>query len=166
MNQEEINKQNFTSFLDNYDKKYGRNPNSLDDSIDDNQHKSFNPNKYIIEESNQEIEQLNNSMPNNKPINNDFNKFGGKSEISNVSINDVNPPITSFVNSPSSYIENQPQYVDLTKPKEYDSVEEIIKELQITMNKFKNSKYKIDTEEINYDDVYQITIKINKNEVL
>ena len=64
------------------------------------------------------------------------------------------------------YVENSPNYVDITKPISYDSVDSIIGELKVVTDKIKKSKYKITTEETNFDDVYTITIKIDKRNFL
>ena len=66
----------------------------------------------------------------------------------------------------TEYVENSPNYVDITKPMSYDSVDSIIGELKVVTDKIKKSKYKITTEETNYDDVYTITIKIDKRNFL
>ena len=66
----------------------------------------------------------------------------------------------------TEYVENSPNYVDITKPISYDSVDSIIGELKVVTDKIKKSKYKITTEETNYDDVYTITIKIDKRNFL
>ena len=74
-------------------------------------------------------------------------------------------PIQDVVEKPK-YVENEPNYVDITKPISYDSVDSIIGELKVVTDKIKKSKYKITTEETNYDDVYTITIKIDKRNFL
>ena len=74
-------------------------------------------------------------------------------------------PIEDVVEKPK-YVENEPNYVDITKPISYDSVDSIIGELKKVTDKVKKSKYKITTEETNYDDVYTITIKIDKRNFL
>lgn len=85
-------------------------------------------------------------------------------------INEVVPPVTSRFNinraQQPMYVENDVRYQDTTKPIMYNSVDAIINELSNTINKIKNSKYKVDTDEINFDDVYQITIKIDKRDFL
>ena len=74
-------------------------------------------------------------------------------------------PIQDVVEKPK-YVENEPNYVDITKPISYDSVDSIIGELKVVTDKIKKSKYKITTEETNFDDVYTITIKIDKRNFL
>ena len=66
----------------------------------------------------------------------------------------------------TEYVENGPNYVDITKPISYDSIDSIIKELKVVTDKIKKSKYKITTEETNFDDIYTITIKIDKRNFL
>ena len=83
-----------------------------------------------------------------------------------VMINNVNPPITTNFNA-NSYVEDNPNYVDVSKATIIDNVDTIINELKATIEKIKNqSKFKVDTDEIDFDDVYQITIKIDKRETL
>ena len=83
--------------------------------------------------------------------------------VNNVMINDVKPPITN--NFSGQYIEDNPNYVDVSKQVVIESVDEIIDRLKAVVDDIKNtSKFKIDTDEINYDDIYQITIKIDKRD--
>ena len=83
--------------------------------------------------------------------------------INNVMLNDTTPPITSgFTNQ---YVEDNENYVDITKQEKITNVDEIISKLSNVINEIKEkSIYKVDTEEINYDDIYQITIKIDKRD--
>ena len=81
----------------------------------------------------------------------------------NVTLNNVTPPITSNFNT--QYIENTANYVDISKEQKISSVDEIINKLGSVVKEIKEkSIYKVDTEEINYDDIYQITIKIDKRD--
>ena len=83
---------------------------------------------------------------------------------SNVVINDVTPPITTDFNA-NQYVEDNPNYEDITKNVVISSVDEIINKLKVVVDEIKTtSKFKIDTDEINYDDLYQITIKIDKRD--
>ena len=62
-------------------------------------------------------------------------------------------------------VENNPNYVDVSKQVIIDNVDEIINKLKSVVDEIKNnSKFKVDTDEINYDDIYQITIKIDKRD--
>ena len=82
--------------------------------------------------------------------------------INNVQINDVNPPITSGYN-PNQYVEDNPNYVDVSKNVFIDNVDDIIERIKNVIDDIKaTSKLKIDTDEINFDDIYQVTIKIDK----
>ena len=103
-----------------------------------------------------DLDKNNSSIP---PINNDF---------PNVVINDaIQPQISTFNDQKSYYVEDQSKYDKITnKEKSYNTVDTILFELKSTIDRIKNSQYKIDTEEIDYGDVYQITIKVNKNEQL
>ena len=77
-------------------------------------------------------------------------------------INDVNPPITAGM-SANQYVEDNPNYVDITQNITIDNVDEIINRLKAVVDDIKaTSSLKIDTDEINFDDIYQITIKIDK----
>ena len=81
-------------------------------------------------------------------------------------INDVIPPVTSNFNE-FKYVEDDDRYKDITKSEMLTSVDDIISELKVIVDKIKNnSKFKIDTDEINFDDMYQITIKIDKRDIL
>ena len=131
----EVNNNSFMNFLDNYDNSH---PVQSNASI------------------NSEPEDLNaymNSYENNPNANN-----------SNLVINNVNPPITSNFGA-NDYVESNPNYVDISTSHVMGSVDEIINELKGTIDKIKaESKFKIDTDEINFDDLYQITIKIDKRD--
>ena len=88
--------------------------------------------------------------------------------VNNPIINNVVPPVTSnFGATAPKYVEEDVRYQDVSKPSVLGSVEAIINELQVVVNNIKNnSKFKIDTDEINFDDIYQITIKIDKRDIL
>ena len=82
--------------------------------------------------------------------------------INNVELNDVNPPITSGYN-PNQYVEDNPNYVDVSKNILINNVDDIIDRVKNVIDDIKaTSNLKIDTDEINFDDFYQITIKIDK----
>ena len=74
-------------------------------------------------------------------------------------------PVSEVVEKPQ-YVENSPTYVDLSKPKSYDTVDEIIGKLKEVTDEIKKSKYKITTDEVNFDDIYQIKITIDKRNFL
>ena len=85
-------------------------------------------------------------------------------EPSNVTFNDVTPPITTPMDA-NSYVEDSNQFVDVSKATVLSSVDEIIDKLKVVVDDIKaTSKYKVDTDEINYDDIYQITIRIDKRD--
>ncbi len=72
------------------------------------------------------------------------------------------PSVTSNVNQ---YVEQNDKFVDVSKHEKITSVDEIIKKLGEVVSEIKEkSIYKIDTDEINFDDIYQITIKIDKRD--
>ena len=82
----------------------------------------------------------------------------------NVTFNDITPPITTPADV-NSYVEDSDRFVDVSKATVLSSVDEIIDKLKVVVNEIKTtSKYKIDTDEINYDDIYQITIRIDKRD--
>ena len=81
----------------------------------------------------------------------------------NVTISNVTPPITTGFDN--QYVEDNVNYVDITKQEKINSVDEIIQKLSSVVNEIKEkSIFKVDTDEINYDDIYQITIKIDKRD--
>ena len=127
----------FMNFLNNYD-----NNNPLPQEV---------PNVDVVPEV-----QQNNGF--NENIYSNFNETAN-----NVIINNVVPPITTDFNN--QYIEDNPNYIDVSKQSLIDNVDEIINRLKNVVDDIKNnSKFKIDTDEINYDDIYQITIKIDKRD--
>ena len=99
----------------------------------------------------------------NEPDSFNENIYNNYNELSNTPIiNNVTPPITMGSND---YVENNPNYVDVSKQVVISSVDEIINKVKTVVDDIKlNSKFKIDTDEINYDDIYQITIKIDKRD--
>ena len=136
----ENNNDSFMNFLNNYDANYPT------------------PANNVPEQNNNEPEDLNTFLSNydNNPASTMNNN--------NVLINDVNPPITTNFNA-NGYVEDNPNYVDVSTSPVMNSVDEIIGELKKTIDKIKaESKFKIDTDEINFDDTYQITIKIDKRD--
>ena len=101
-------------------------------------------------------------IPSTPTIDNDIYS-GFNKPADNVTLNNVTPPITSNFNT--QYIENTANYVDISKEQKISSVDEIINKLGSVVKEIKEkSIYKVDTEEINYDDIYQITIKIDKRD--
>ncbi len=69
------------------------------------------------------------------------------------------PPVTN------QYIEDTANFVDVSKQDKITSVDAIIDKLGTVVKEIKEkSVFKVDTEEINYDDIYQITIKIDKRD--
>ena len=112
-----------------------------------------------------------NNYDNTQPIiNNEVydNNYQPTPSFNNPVINNVNPPVTSNFNmNEVKYVEDDNRYKDITKPEMFSSVDEIINELKLVVDGIKNnSKVKIDTDEINFDDIYQITIKIDKGDIL
>lgn len=95
----------------------------------------------------------------------DNNIYSGFNQTAsdNLTLNNVTPPITSNFNT--QYVENNANYVDISKASKINNVDEIIQKLGDTIKEIKDkSVFKVDTEEINYDDIYQVTIKIDKRD--
>jgi len=152
--------QGFMDFLNNYDNNNPVQPEPVNQGpVQQNQDPGF-------------MDFLNN-YDNNNPVqpepvqeNPGFNEniySNFNADNNDVLINDVTPPITS--NFSNQYIEDNPNYVDVSKQTVIDNVDAIIDRLKDVINDIKaSSKFKIDTDEINYDDLYQITIKIDKRD--
>ena len=163
------NSNDFMNFLNGYDNNVGNNmPNnsSMENNFDNGMNQGY---------------ANNNPASNNSGNNNDFanfldgydnnvgneNKYLNNSYNDNLMINDVNPPVSSNFNKPNDYVENSSNFVDVSKEESIDSVDTIISELKYVVDDIKaKSKFKVDTDEINFDDMYQITIKIDKRESL
>ena len=75
-------------------------------------------------------------------------------------------PTPSLVTEPENkYVEDNANYVDISKQDRITDVDTIINKLGDVIKEIKEkSVYKVDTDEINYDDIYQITIKIDKRD--
>ena len=138
------NNEDFMKFLNEYDSNYQRKTEETSKpTTQNNEIPNMNDNSELSFES---------------YLNNTVNK--------NIMINNVTPPITNSFNT-NSYVEDNPNFIDVSKANIIDNVDTIINELKATIEKIKNqSKFKVDTDEINFDDIYQITIKIDKREAL
>lgn len=113
-----------------------------------------------------------NKLENNFRDNNDFN------DSAYINSDYVETPVQTFEpidkidqdysvpsNNPMpKYIEEDSRFVDISKYNGLNSIDEMLKELKVVVDKIKSSKFKVDTEEVDFDDMYQITIKVNKNE--
>ena len=178
---------NFMNYLNNYD---NNNPLPTEASSSDNVSNSDNNDSFMSYlnnydssnplptnevADNQDLDYLNNNSLKETPFTDSLNNFEHIDTIddnmedintnnSNLLINNVNPPITSNFNN-NAYVEDNPNYVDVSKNVVIDNVDDIIGELKKTIDKIKSeSKFKIDTDEINFDDIYQVTIKIDKRD--
>ena len=119
-------------------------------------------NNYENNSTSTDIETINDSQFTTDSFMNNYTKETVPNN--NVMINNVNPPITTNFNA-NSYVEDNPNFSDVSVKPIMGSVNEIINELKVTVDKIKaESKFKIDTDEIDFDDVYQITIKIDKRD--
>ena len=158
------NNGDFMNFLNNYDANHPvNNPQTPQAPENNGDFMNFLNNydaNHPIETKQEEISTLNDTELNFESyLNNNIQDKG-------VMINNVTPPITNNFNN-NSYVEDNPNYVDVSKATIIDNVDIIINELKATIEKIKNqSKFKVDTDEIDFDDVYQITIKIDKREAL
>ena len=159
------NNNEFTNYLNNYD-----NNNPLPASNDNNDFANYlnnydNNNPLPTSENNNEFTNYLNNYDNENPLPNNIDTNSYMNNYNNnVMLNSVNPPITSNFNA-NSYVEDNPNYIDASQQHVMGSVDEIINELKKTIDKIKSeSKYKVDTDEVNFDDIYQITIKIDKRD--
>lgn len=150
------NSNDFMNFVNNYDMPVSNDMNS-DNNETAGGTSDFNSFINTYDDSNLAsslVQEENTTYNTTQPINNPI-------------INEVVPPITSnFNNNEVKYVEEDVRYNNFVKPEEITSIDDIIGELQTSVNKIKNSKFKVDTDEINFDDVYQITIKIDKRDIL
>ena len=76
-------------------------------------------------------------------------------------IGDVNPSVQNN----KSQIENKNEYIRLEEEITIHNVKDAVMELKKTTDKIKQNHINIETEEIDFDDVYQITIKIKKENI-
>ena len=169
------NDDDFMNFLNNYDSLPNNNvsvnvDNNVNNNVVDNSVNDVNNNDFMNFLNNYD----NNSVTTQPVVNNVVEEpsvnYQPTPSFNNPVINDVNPPVTSNFNmsepTPVKYVEDDARYNDLSKPELLSSVDEIIGELQVVVDRIKNnSKFKIDTDEINFDDIYQITIKIDKRDI-
>ncbi len=144
----------FMKFLNNYDNNYSEKsdtPTNINNNIQDDSN-----NQYM-----NYLNNYNNSVSNNMDS---YLNNPGSNINDNLIINDVNPPITSNFNA-NNYVEDNPNYVDVSQNNIMYSFDDIVDKLKVAIDDIKNhSKYTVDTEEINFDDMYQVTIKIDKRE--
>ena len=90
----------------------------------------------------------------NQPINS-FNPIDLNNNDNNVS-DSVN------LQNQYQYVEDNPNYTSVDMPQGVSSIDDVINILRNTLDTIKNGKLRVDTEEIDYDDSYQITIRIDK----
>lgn len=168
--------QGFMNFLNNYDNSNTVNnvPNTLavdNQPIEEDQNfmsflNSYDNNNPLPENEPENLNSIDNSF-NEASILNDNNYLNNDYDMpsdNNVVINNVTPPITSGFDN-NSYVESNPNFVDVSQSVVISSVDEIINKLKTVVDDIKaNSKFKVDTDEINFDDIYQITIKIDKRD--
>ena len=118
---------------------------------------------------NQVSEPVNEVSENNDDFMNYLNNSSASfNQIDYINENDdfdqyLNPVET---NSNNNYIENDNRYVDIEQNGKIGSFEQIIDKLKLCIEEIKNSDYKIDSDEIDFGDLYQITIKIDKRDIL
>ena len=82
--------------------------------------------------------------------------------LGTANLNSAIPPIAAPA---PKYIEDSANYVDITKQEKITDVSEVISRLSSVVNDIKSkSVFKVETDEIDFDDIYQITIKIDKRD--
>ena len=163
----------FMTFLNNYDNAHQVSEDNLNTPSApttpamqtnlNNQDESMSFVNNYNNEPNLENQSTDNLSNQSLPTIEDNNITSNHNEpINNVMINDVNPPITTGTGV-NQYVEDNPNYVDITQNITINNVDEIINRLKKVIDDIKaESSLKIDTDEINFDDIYQITIKIDK----
>ena len=71
------------------------------------------------------------------------------------------PPVVDA----NQYVEDNPNFVDVSKDVLIENADEIVNKVKGLVDEIKaTSKIKIETDEIDFDDIYQITIKIDKRD--
>ena len=153
--QNQTNDTDFMNYLNNYDNS---NPIPRNQGMPNTPSQTpSNDTDYLNYPNNNDNGYSN--IPTNNYMNNNFSEIQ-----TNPMINNVTPPITSNYNA-NQYVEDNPNYVDVTKTVTVNNVDDVIDRLKDVINDIKvHSNLKIDTDEINYDDLYQITIKIDKRD--
>lgn len=155
-NQNNIN-ENMTSnpfFVDN-------NQNNLNES-------QFNINDYRLPDysdnsiTNSASEKGTNSFNDTVPLNNFNGEFNNIDQTSMANDQSLDDNTSNTENTSYKYVEDNPNYVSVDKPHGVSSVDDVIEVLREALNKIKNGQIKVDTEEIDYDESYQITIRIDK----
>lgn len=114
------------------------------DNYNENSSNEFDINDY-------KLPQYDNNYDNS--VSNNFEKTNSPIQITQTEIPSTNE---------YKYVEDNPNYVSIDKPEGVSSVDDVIEILRGSLDKIKNGKIKVDTEEIDYDDTYQITIRIDK----
>ena len=151
--------QGFNNFLNNYD----------------NNHPVENTNNEFTTTGNGFMEYLNsydannpaqeNVAQQNSGFNEFLNNYDNNHPVDNAPLIEQNNNIASMNSNANGYVEDNPNYVDISKAQMLNDVDSIIDELKETISRIKTqTNLKIDTDEINYDDIYQITIKIDKRD--
>jgi ParB family chromosome partitioning protein len=107
----------------------------------------------------------NNPLP---PIEGDNKEENLYSNFNDTTTNNIAAESTiSPISAPvaNQYVENNENFVDISKQDRITNVDEIIDKLAAVVNEVKEkSVFKVETDEINYDDIYQITIRIDKRD--
>jgi len=135
---------NTNNINNNANNSLNSNINEVSPDYDDyNNTNEFDINDYKLPE-------YENNSDNN--INDFGNNFSGNSSVL-PEIPDTNE---------YKYVEDNPNYVSVDKPVGVSSVDDVIEVLSGALDIIKNGRIKVDTEEIDYDDTYQITIRIDK----
>lgn len=165
------------SFIPNNIMQTGLNENINYSDVKDNMMPyNVQEEKQIIKEVSNNFENNENEFEDNAPSFNidDYMLPGVENETNNLennTLNETSGDINNFnvvdnqVNTEEKeykYVEEHPNYESVDNPKGVESIDDVINLLRATLDKIKNGKLKVDTQEIDFDDLYQITIKIDK----
>lgn len=142
-NQSNVNKQN-PFFTENNQVESGNNDISSENSSFNNS--TFDINDYKLPGVDYGDNSVNNEM-------NEQNNVSNQEPFNVNSVNNMNN---------YQYVEDNPNYVSVDHPRGVETIDDVINTLRATLDNIKNGKLRVDTEEIDYDDSYQITIRIDK----
>lgn len=144
MNTENQNSNPTPFYTDN-----NQNDGSLLNNIEFDSSSSFNINDYKLPG----VDEPNNNFTNISVNENEYHyKEDAVEDFRNLKVDD----------NQYKYVEDNPNYVSVDKPDGVESLDDVINILKNCLDKLKNGKIRVDTEEIDFDDTYQITIKVDK----
>lgn len=121
---------------------------------------------YMNNNSNEEINSSSDFDINDYKLpefdNNIENNYVNEVSQNNVEENNAFNPNVVDISNDYKYVEDNPNYVSVDKPEGVSSVDDVINVLRSALDRIKNGRIKVETEEIDFDDNYQITIRIDK----